>query len=81
MSEKPGKNNGSQDIEDVAEQAERGEDISEHFTGEHTVKQRINIDFPLNLLEAIDMECKRVGVTRHAWIKMACAEMLRQAQV
>lgn len=64
------------DIEDIAERAERGEDISAHFTRKYTVKQRVNIDFPLALLREIDAECQRVGVTRQAWIKMVCAEYL-----
>jgi predicted DNA binding CopG/RHH family protein len=81
MSEKQGKNNISQDIEEIAEQAEQGEDVSEHFSGQYSVKQRINIDFPLSLLKAIDAECQRIGVTRQAWIKMACDERLRQIQL
>ncbi len=64
------------DIEDVAERAERGEDISSHFTTTYTAKQRVNIDFPLALLREIDAECQRIGVTRQAWIKMVCAEHL-----
>jgi hypothetical protein len=64
------------DIEDIAERAERGEDISAHFTKTYTAKQRVNIDFPLALLRAIDAECQRIGITRQAWIKMVCAEHL-----
>jgi hypothetical protein len=64
------------DIEDIAERAERGEDISAHFTKTYTAKQRVNIDFPLALLRDIDAECQRIGITRQAWIKMACAEHL-----
>ncbi len=66
------------DIEMIAEQAERGEDVSQHFTGQYTVKQRVDIDFPLSLLQTIDEECKRIGVSRQAWIKTACDERLRQ---
>ena len=68
-------------IEEIAEMAERGEDVSEHFSGEHNAKQRVNIDFPLNLLRQIDAECRRVGVTRQSWIKMVCDERLRQMAV
>lgn len=64
------------DIEDIAERAERGEDISAHFTKTYTAKQRVNIDFPLALLRDIDAECQRIGITRQAWIKMVCAEHL-----
>jgi hypothetical protein len=68
------------DIEEIAERAMRGLDVSEHFTGQHTAKQYVSIDFPLELLRAIDAECQKVGVTRQAWIKMACDERLRQVQ-
>jgi len=66
------------DIEEIAEMAEKGEDISKHFTGEHVAKQRVNIDFPLALLKLIDDECKRIGVTRQSWIKIACDEQIRK---
>jgi len=67
-----------EDIEKIAEKAEQGENISEHFTGDFVAKQRVNIDFPLNLLSKIDAECKRIGVTRQSWIKMICDEKLRE---
>ena len=68
------------DIETIAEQAERGEDVSAYFTNQHVAKQWVNIDFPLDLLRQIDTECQRTGVTRQAWIKMVCAEWLWQRQ-
>lgn len=68
------------DIEEIAEQAAQGHDISEYFTGQHSAKQYVSIDFPLELMRAIDAECKLVGITRQAWIKMACDERLRQIQ-
>ena len=80
MNKEQSKTAVSPDIEEIAERAERGEDISAFFTGEHTVKQDVRIDFPLTLLHAIDAECRQVGVTRQAWIKMACDERLRQVQ-
>ncbi len=79
MIEKSTKKPKAEEIEDIAERAERGEDISAHFTNRHEAKQRVNIDFPLALLREIDAECQRVGVTRQAWIKMVCDERLRQA--
>lgn len=79
MNEKSTKASKAKDIERIAEQAERGEDVSAHFTNRHEAKQRVNIDFPFALLRKIDAECQRVGVTRQAWIKMVCDERLRQA--
>lgn len=78
MSEKYDKTGVAEDIEAIAECAERGEDVSARFTNRHVAKQRVNIDFPLELLRQIDAECQRVGVTRQAWIKMVCDERLRQ---
>ncbi len=66
------------EIEEIAEKGNQGEDVSAHFTGRVVAKQRINVDFPLSLLKQIDAECKRVGVTRQAWIKMACDERIRE---
>mgnify|MGYP001590891900 CR=1 FL=1 len=70
----------SNEIELIAEQAEQGEDVSAYFTGQHVAKQRVNVDFSLNLLRLIDLECQRLGVTRQAWIKIACDERLRQVE-
>ena len=81
MNAKRGKPKPVEAIEGIAERAERGEDISAHFTETFVAKQRVNIDFPLALLRTIDAECARIGVTRQAWIKMVCAEHLRQAPV
>jgi hypothetical protein len=81
MSEKSTKRPNAEDIEDIAQRAERGEDVSAHFTNRHEAKQRVNIDFPLALLRQIDAECQRVGVTRQAWIKMVCDERLRQVLI
>jgi hypothetical protein len=79
MNAKSSKHARVEDIEALAERAERGEDISAHFTQNYSTKQRVNIDFPLALLREIDTECQRIGVTRQAWIKMVCAEHLHTA--
>ena len=38
--------------------------------------QRVNVDFPVDLLRAIDDEARRVGVTRQAFIKLRLADAL-----
>lgn len=38
--------------------------------------QRVNVDFPVDLLRAIDQEAKRIGVTRQAFIKLRLADTL-----
>src|SRR2546423_3141364 len=39
--------------------------------------QRVNVDFPVDLLQAIDQEAQRIGVTRQAFIKMRLADAIR----
>ena len=38
--------------------------------------QRVNVDFPLDLLHAIDRKATRIGVTRQAFIKLRLADTL-----
>jgi hypothetical protein len=65
------------DVEEIARKASNGEDVSEFFTNQPVAKQRVNVDFPLEMVRAIDAECQAIGVTRQAWIKLACDERLR----
>ena len=68
------------DIEEIAQQAHLGADVSEHFTGNYKAKQQINIAFPLELLRSIDAECQRQNIDRQDWIKLVCAEKIREVQ-
>jgi hypothetical protein len=36
--------------------------------------QRVNVDFPVDLLRAIDREARRIGVTRQAFIKLRLSD-------
>src|ERR1700693_2552194 len=38
--------------------------------------QRVNVDFPVDLLRAIDQEARRIGVTRQAFIKLRMSDTL-----
>jgi len=38
--------------------------------------QRVNVDFPVDLLREIDGEARRLGVTRQAFIKIRVADSL-----
>ncbi|MGK7889052.1 MAG: hypothetical protein AB4042_06930 [Leptolyngbyaceae cyanobacterium] len=68
------------DIEEIAQDADAGIDISEHFTGRFQAKQHIDIALPLELLKHIDAECQRQKISRQAWIKMVCSEKIQQVQ-
>jgi hypothetical protein len=41
-------------------------------------QRRVNVDFPSWMIEALDLEAKRVGVTRQSIIKVWIAERLEQ---
>lgn len=43
--------------------------------------QRVNVDFPVDLLSVIDREATRLGVTRQAFIKIRIADSLRWSTV
>ena len=68
------------DIEEIAEIAHLGADVSEYFNGHFQAKQQINIAFPLELLRTIDAECKLQKIDRQDWIKLVCAEKIREVQ-
>ena len=40
--------------------------------------QRVNVDFPLELLNEIDRQARRLGVTRQAFIKIRVADSLQR---
>ena len=54
------------------------EDVSEYLDlasiKTHYPVQRISIDFPKRVLEGVDVEAAKIGVTRTALIKMWVAE-------
>jgi hypothetical protein len=58
-----------------------GEDLSAHLDLAKATRpgreiQRVNVDFPVDLLNAIDREAKRIGVSRQAFIKLRLADTL-----
>ncbi len=74
------------------ERFDRGEDISEYLDfskatsvidfEKKTIKtKKINVDFPENILNSLDNEAKKIGVTRQSIIKVWIAERLKQEQL
>ncbi len=62
---------------------ERGEDISAalDLSQARRVNQkatRVNVDFPAWMVQSLDKEATRVGVTRQSIIKLWLAERLKQ---
>jgi len=66
------------DAEEIAKIADRGQDISAHFTTQFTVVrpiQRVNVDFTAPMLKELDHEAETLNISRQAVIKT----MLREA--
>jgi len=67
------------DAEEIAEMADRGQDISAHFTNQFAVVrpavQRVNVDFTAPMLKELDREADTLNISRQAVIKT----MLREA--
>ena len=60
---------------------DQGEDISEFLDLSQAKRRgleqkRVNVDFPTWMIEALDREAKRLGVTRQSIIKVWLAERL-----
>lgn len=60
---------------------DRGEDISDYLDFSKAKRpgreqKRVNVDFPVWMVEALDREAKRLGVTRQSVIKFWLAERL-----
>ena len=60
------------------------EDIIDDFdlstaTRPNREQKRVNVDFPLWMVESLDREAKRLGVTRQSIIKVWIAERLEKA--
>ena len=65
------------------ERFDRGEDITE-FLDRETIRRpnlevrRVNVDFPAWMVEALDREARRLGVTRQSLIKIRMAETIER---
>ena len=68
------------DAEKIAEMADRGQDISTHFTNEFTVirsaVQRVNVDFSAPMLKELDKEAETLNISRQAVIKTMLRDSL-----
>jgi hypothetical protein len=63
---------------------EVGEDLTEELDFSKTrrvnqIPRRVNIDFPAWVVEELDMEAGRLGITRQALVKVWIAVKLRKA--
>jgi len=63
---------------------EDGKDLTEHldYSKARRVNQdakRVNIDFPVWIVEKLDKQSRKLGITRQALVKVWIAEKLKEA--
>ena len=44
-------------------------------------QQRVNVDFPIWMIESLDKEAQKLGITRQSIIKVWIAEKLKKAAI
>ena len=69
---------------DIDKKFDKGEDISKHLDlskarRPEQEQKRVNVDFPLWMIQQLDKEAKRLGVPRQSIIKVWVAERLERA--
>lgn len=70
--------------EEIAEMADRGEDISRFFTNDGKMMppiQRVNVDFTGPMLRELDDEARALNISRQAVIKTLLRQALDQQRL
>lgn len=66
--------------EEFDKKFDNGEDVTEYLDLDHVrvnnPAQRVNIDIPMKMVQKLNLEAIRIGVTRTALIKLWIAERL-----
>nr|WP_227021676.1 CopG family antitoxin [Oceaniferula marina] len=80
------KNKDTIKAEDLDKKFDAGEDISQYLNWDKAVRpgleqRRVNVDLPIWMINSLDVEAKRVGVTRQSVVKVWLAERLKAEQV
>jgi hypothetical protein len=61
---------------------DRGEDITPYLDFEHaTVVRRVNVDFPSWMVDRLDLEAKKLNISRQAVIKMWIHDRMTQGHI
>ncbi len=71
---------------DFDDKFDAGEDILEYLDLEKAVRpglknKRVNIDFPVWMVNLLDKEARRMGVSRQSIIKFWIAEKLKKSDI
>jgi hypothetical protein len=70
--------------DEIADMADRGEDISRFFTRKGKMMppiQRVNVDFALPMLKELDQAAMELNISRQAVIKTLLRQALDQAYI
>lgn len=67
---------------DLEQRFDDGEDIDEQVDWARSARpnirmRRVNVDFPVWMIEGLDQQAKRLGITRQSLIKFWIAERLQ----
>lgn len=70
--------------EEFDKRFDEGEDVSQYLEISKTRRpaqehKRVNVDFPVWMIQLLDKEAKRLGVPRQSIIKLWVAERLKKA--
>lgn len=68
---------------DLDKKFDAGEDVREYFDWSKARRpnleaKRVNVDFPAWMVESLDVEARRLGVTRQSLIKLWLADRLNK---
>ena len=71
--------------EELDRRFDNGEDISTHLDWKSARRpgleqRRVNVDLPIWMIDSLDGEAKRVGVTRQSIVKVWLAERIKAEQ-
>jgi hypothetical protein len=71
-------------VEELDKKFDAGEDISEYLEitkarRPYQDQKRVNVDFPVWMIQQLDKEARRLGVPRQSVIKVWVAERLQKA--
>ena len=67
--------------DEIADLADRGENVSKYFTNKGTMKkpvQRVNVDFTVEMLQELDAAASELNISRQAVIKSYLRQALDQ---
>ncbi len=68
------------------EKFDANEDLSVHYDIEHATRpgleqRRVSVDFPVWMVQKLDREARRLGVTRQSVIKVFISEKLKEVSL